>query len=62
MCSQTMHSKRKVKKYYPQINQTVVRMLYGSGVRRDKKKNWRTGTIIIILLQVTNSERLRCRN
>ena len=32
-------------KYYPQLNETVVKRFYGIGVEKTKRLNWSEGTI-----------------
>jgi len=36
-----MHSRWKVEKFYPQVNLTMIRKLYGYGVAKSSKLNWR---------------------
>mgnify|MGYP000564235128 CR=1 FL=1 len=36
-----MHSRKKVKKRYPSVNETMIRKLYGFGIDNAKSLNWR---------------------
>ena len=43
VCSQSMHSKMKVKKLYPDMSDADIAFLYGFGIPKAKKMSWGIG-------------------
>lgn len=41
ICSQSMHSKDKVRKFYPHLEDSDIAALYGFGIPMEQKKQWR---------------------
>lgn len=40
----------KVSKYYPQVNATIIRNLYGFGISKQKKLNWCKGYFHLVTI------------
>ena len=55
VCSDWMHSKHKVHRQFPMVNETMIQKLYGLGIPADAKKSW----LFKACLQTLNLENIR---